>query len=182
VAQGLRRLRRSRAPARYDRWLGWFDEQGVEGIGFGWVNVRRQADGGTAPTHELLEWPYDVEQPIAPAIAAWAGAVDLLAAEPDLAALRLVAAADLVQETQGPAGAEDPSTIVLRRQRGLRRARQADTVEAALVGACDGDLTVGQILAALAQLLDREPAGLREDYLPVVRQLVAQGFLTGQGR
>jgi len=168
--------------ARYDRWLGWFDEQGVEGIGFGWVNLRRQTDGGTAPTHELLEWPYDVEQPIAPAIAAWAEAVDLLASELDLAALRLFAAADLVQETQGPAGAEDPSTIVLRLQRGLRRARQADTVEAALVGACDGDLTIGQILDALAELLDREPAGLREDYLPVVRQLVAQGFLKGQGR
>jgi hypothetical protein len=26
---------------RYDAWLGWFDEQGVEGIGFGWINVHR---------------------------------------------------------------------------------------------------------------------------------------------
>ena len=50
------------------------------------------------------------------------------------------------------------STVVLRQQRGLRRARQVDTVEAALVGACDGELTVGQILDALAQLLDRDPA------------------------
>jgi hypothetical protein len=45
------------------------------------------------------------------------------------------------------------------------------------VGACDGDLTVGQILDALAQLLDREPAGLHATYLPVVRELVAEGFL-----
>ena len=37
---------------------------------------------------------------------------------------------------------------MLRQQRGLRRARQVDTVEAAVVGACDGDLTVGQILDA----------------------------------
>ena len=66
---------------------------------------------------------------------------------------------------------------MLRQQRGLRRARQVDTVEAALVGACDGELTVGQILDALAQLLDRDPAQTRETYLPVVRELVAEGFL-----
>ena len=52
---------------------------------------------------------------------------------------------------------------MLRQQRGMRRARQVDTVEAALVGACDGELTVDQILAALAQLLDQraEPTCVR---------------------
>ena len=45
---------------------------------------------------------------------------------------------------------------MLRQQRGMRRARQADTVEAGLVGACDGDLTVGQILDALASLLGED--------------------------
>ena len=84
---------------------------------------------------------------------------------------------DVRQETYGAPGAEDPAEIVLRQQRGLRRARQADTVEAALVGACDGELTVGQILDALAQLLDRAPAEVRSAYLPVVRELVADGFL-----
>ena len=57
-------------------------------------------------------------------------------------------------------------------------ARRADTVEAALVGACDGDLTVGQILDALAGLLERDPADLRGTYLPVVRELLVEGFLT----
>ena len=66
---------------------------------------------------------------------------------------------------------------MLRQQRGLRRARQADTVEAALVGACDGELTVGQILDALADLLDLDPAQTRDTYLPAVRELVAEGFL-----
>ena len=162
---------------RYDRWLGWLDEQGIEGVGFGWINLRRHRGATQAPVRELLAWPYDVEQPIAPAVAAWATAVDLVRGEPDLEALHLVAAPDLVQETQGPPGAEDPSTIVLRRQRGFRGARQVDTVEAALVGACDGDLSVGQILDALAQILDREPADLRATYLPVVHDLVAEGFL-----
>ena len=60
----------------------------------------------------------------------------------------------------------------------MRRARQVDTVEAALVGASDGDLTAGQILDALATLLDdTDPAALRERLTPTVRDLVAQGFL-----
>jgi hypothetical protein len=77
----------------------------------------------------------------------------------------------------GAPGAEDPETIVLRQQRWMRRAHQADTVVAGLVGACDGDLTVGQILDALATLLDREPADLRATYEPEVRGLVVDGFL-----
>jgi hypothetical protein len=46
------------------------------------------------------------------------------------------------------------------------------------VGACDGELTVGQILDALAQLLDRDPASTRTTYLPAVCELVREGFLT----
>ncbi|WP_395656594.1 methyltransferase [Nocardioides sp.] len=155
---------------RYDTWLSWFEDQGVEAIGFGWINLRRS--GGSR--RELLEWPYDVEQPIAPAIRDWAGAAD---ARVDLGS-RLVARADVRQETLGAPGAEDPETVVLRQQTGFRRARRVDTVEAALVGACDGELTVGQILDAVAQLLDRDPAETRETYLPLARELVAEGFLT----
>jgi ubiquinone biosynthesis protein UbiJ len=59
----------------------------------------------------------------------------------------------------------------------MRRARSADTVEAGLVGACDGDLSVGQILDALAQLLELDPAQTRGTYLPIVRELVSEGFL-----
>ncbi|GGD13397.1 DUF7059 domain-containing protein [Nocardioides daphniae] len=157
---------------RYDAWLSWMEEQGIAGVGFGWINVRR---GGTA--RELVEWPYDVEQPIAPAIEEWETTHDALAGLVDLAEERLVLRNDVRQETQGSPGAEDPETIVLRQQRGMRRARQVDTLEAALVGACDGDLTVGQILDAVASLLDSDPVGVRAQVLPAVREMVAEGFL-----
>ena len=157
---------------RYDTWLSWFDEQGVEGVGFGWVNLRRRDAGGG--THTFLDWPHAVEQPVAPAVAAWGAAIDTPVGSGD----RLVRRDDVVQETVGVPGAEDPSAVVLRQQRGLMRARQVDTVEAALVGACDGDLALGQILDALAQLLDQDPAQLHTTYLPVVRELVDEGFLT----
>ena len=154
---------------RYDTWLAWLEEQRVEAVGFGWVNVRTAGTG----RHDLWDWPYDVEQPIAPAIADWASAI-ATAAEPDT---RLRLREDVVQETIGPAGAEDPASIVLRQQRGFRRARTADTVTAALVGACDGELAVGPLLDAVAQLLDRDPTKTRASYLPVVRELVDEGFL-----
>lgn len=161
---------------RYDTWLEWFERQGIAGVGFGWINLRRT---DSAPTLRLEEWPYDVEQPIAPAIAAWGEAVDALAGlgDADLLAARPVTRADVQQESFGPPGAEDPATVVLRQQRGLRRARQADTVEAALVGACDGELSVQQTLTAIAALLDEEPARLVAERLPAVRELLADGFL-----
>ena len=157
--------------SRYDTWVSWFEQQGIEAVGFGWINLRRS--GAAQPVRELLEWPYDVEQPIAPALHAWAAAGDVVV---DLDS-RLVVRPDIQQETVGAPGAADPEVVVLRQQRGLRRARQADTVEAALVGACDGELSVGQILDALAQLLDLDAAQTRATYLPTVRELVADGFL-----
>lgn len=158
---------------RYDTWLSWLEEQGVEAIGFGWINLRRS--GAADPVRELIEWPYEVEQPVASAIGEWGRAAD---ARVDLDS-HLVARVDVLQETRGAPGAADPETVVIRQQRGLRRARQVDTVEAALVGACDGDLSVGQILDAVAQLLDLDPEQTRATYLPVARELVAEGFLTG---
>jgi hypothetical protein len=44
------------------------------------------------------------------------------------------------------------------------------------VGACDGELTVEQILGALGQLLESDQ-DLHASYLPVVRDLVIEGFL-----
>ncbi|HYG94321.1 MAG TPA: class I SAM-dependent methyltransferase [Nocardioides sp.] len=156
---------------RYDTWLSWLDEQGVEGIGFGWVNLRATRDEN--PVHTLQEWPYDVEQPIAPAIGAWARA----ARRSVTPGSRLVVRPDVRQETVGAVGAEDPATIVLRQQRGFRRARDVDTVTAAAVGACDGDLEVGQILDAVADLLGLDPAAVRQQHLPLITDLVREGYL-----
>jgi hypothetical protein len=159
---------------RYDAWLSWFGEQRIEGVGFGWVNVRSVPGPRT-----FLDHPYAVEQPIAPTIAAWGDAADVLGRLDDeaLLAAHPVMAPDVRQETDGLPGEADPETIVLRQQRGLRRARTADTVVAGLVGAADGDLSVAQLLDALATLLARDPAELRATYLPEVRALVAEGYL-----
>jgi hypothetical protein len=160
-------------PARYDAWLRWLDEQQVEAIGMGWVTLHN-----TAGTTTCEEWPYEIEQPIGPHVLDRFERVEGLPAE--LGDLHLVVAADVVEETAGPPGAADPATIVLRRQRGMRRAEQADTVLAGFVGACDGELSTDQILGALAQLLEVSPDELRRDYLPQIHRLVVDGFLTAR--
>jgi methylase of polypeptide subunit release factors len=165
---------------RYDTWLSWFEEQGAEAVGFGWINLRRlPANASEQPTLRLEDWPYDIEQPIGPEAQ---GIFDRTAAlrdlsDEDLGAARLVTRTDVRQETYGAPGAADPEEIVLRQQRWVRRARQVDTVEAALVGACDGELSVLQILDALADLLGQDAAEVRSTYLPVLRDLVTEGFL-----
>ena len=164
---------------RYDAWLAWFAEQDIEAVGFGWLHLRRTEHLGRSPVVHLEEWPYEVEQPLGREVADRARRTDFLAADDDaLLASRLQVRVDVRQETVGEVGAADPETIVLRQQRGMRRARQADTVEAGLVGACDGDLTVGQILDALASLLGEDAGALRRDRAAAVRELVADGFLT----
>ena len=77
----------------------------------------------------------------------------------------------------GEPGAADPEFIVLRQQRGMRRARRADTLTAAVVGASDGELTLHQILRALSELLDEPVEQLVATALPEVRILVDEGFL-----
>ncbi len=158
---------------RYDTWLAWFEEQGAEAVGFGWIHLRRVSTG-TGEVHRLEDWPYAVAQPLGDEVAAHFRRTTQLRGLSDarLLATRPVARPDVVQETLGAPGAEDPGQIVLRQQVGLRRARQVDTAEAALVGACDGELTVAQILAALDQIL-----GAHGVSTGVVRDLVADGFL-----
>jgi len=159
---------------RYDTWLSWFDEQGIEAVGFGWINLRRVSTGSTTgggTRTEFLDWPYDVEQPVAPALRDWFDHVEVT---PDSV---LLCRDDVQQEAIGLPGAEDPEAVVLRQKAGLRRARTVDTVEAALVGACDGDLAVGQILDAVAQLLEVDPAETRATYLAAAQELADEGFL-----
>ncbi|MBB6566101.1 methyltransferase [Kribbella sandramycini] len=155
---------------RYDAWMRWFADQNVEAIGMGWISLHN-----VPGELEAEEWPYEIERPIGPHVLHRFERREGLPA--DLTALHLVVADDVIQETTGQPGAEDPATIVLRRQRGMRRAEQVDTVLAGFVGACDGDLSVGQILAALADLLDRPAVDVLTEYLPQIRSLVVEGFL-----
>ena len=157
----------------YDAWLGALEDAGVQGIGFGVVSVRRTGD---APRVTTLDRPHPVQQPLGPHLDAWFARQRWLAAHRDDHALSravLVLADDVVQEQRGAPGADDPAHLVLRQQLGLRRAVEADTATAALAGACDGQLPVGTLVAAVREVLGGVPDGLLDE----VRHLVDVGVL-----
>ena len=161
---------------RYDEWLGWFESEGITGVGLGWIVLRRTDRG--QPSVLLEDWPHAVEQPLGIEVGQWLDRVETMAEMDDDSVLATAwrVRSDVREETVGAPGQADPEAIVLRQQRGLRRARQVDTVQAALVGACDGDLTAGSILEAVGTLLQTriDP----RDHVPAIRQLVAEGYLT----
>ncbi|WP_051425568.1 DUF7059 domain-containing protein [Jiangella gansuensis] len=161
---------------RYEAWLRWFDDNDVDGVGFGWVALRRS--GAADPAVRMEEWAHAVEQPLGPEIGAWFDRADTLRSDDAaLLASRLTVAGHVVQEQIGQPGEEDPEHIVLRQHRGLLRAVDAGTAEAGFVGACDGTLPVGVIVDALAAVLSVDAGELRADLLPRVRDLVRDGFL-----
>ena len=163
---------------RYDRWLSWFAESKIEAMGFGWITLRKAVRD--VPQVRIEEWTAPVSQPVSTDFAAWANRTDSLAAG-NLLEVYWRVGDDVVQETAGPVGAEDPAIIQVQRTGGLRPAKQLDTIEAGLLSASDGDLTAGQILDALAHLLDQDAGQLRRTYEPVIAELVADGFLTAAG-
>ncbi len=90
---------------------------------------------------------------------------------------RVAVRPDVTEERHGRPGAPDPSVILLRQGGGLGRVVRLDTVTAAFVSVCDGDLTAGQALTAIAGLLGAPADEVRAQAMPVVRELVADGLL-----
>ncbi|WP_035853790.1 DUF7059 domain-containing protein [Kitasatospora azatica] len=162
---------------RYNEWLDAFEAAQVEGIGFGWITLR--ASGADRPTVRIEEWPHPVEQPLGPHIEQWFARQDFLRTHDDAALLaaRYQLADEVVQEQVGSPGAEDPEHVVLRHNRGMRRATKVDTVGAGFAGVCDGTLAAGEILDAIAQLLGEDRVRLRDRAPESLRLLVEQGFV-----
>ncbi|MBW1603787.1 class I SAM-dependent methyltransferase [Streptomyces sp. JJ66] len=163
--------------ARYDAWLDEFERTGTQGVGFGWIALRKS--GAADPAVTIEEWTHPVEQPLGDTVRAHFERQDFLRAYDDAALLgtRFRLADGVLQEQIGPPGAEDPEHVVLRQSRGMRRASQVDTVGAGFAGVCDGTLPAGRILDAIAQLVGEDQTVLRDRTPQAIRLLVEQGFL-----
>ena len=102
----------------------------------------------------------------------------------------LVVAEDVTEERHSRPGAEHPNVILLRAGSGLCRTILLSTETAGFVSACDGELSIGQILGALAMLLgweDYTPDARaafgtenehpRDTLLVAIRELIEKSFL-----
>ncbi|WP_448005502.1 class I SAM-dependent methyltransferase [Agromyces bauzanensis] len=171
----------------YDAWLDDFERRGVREIGFGYVLLRRADAARPAPAAstrlariERLHGPLGASPGgLGAHLAACLAAHDRQASLDDhaLSDTRLTVAGDVTEERHHWPGDEDPTAMLLRQGGGFGRVVDLDTGLAALVGACDGELTVGAIVSAIAQLLEVDEVALSADLLPAVRALIDDGML-----
>jgi methylase of polypeptide subunit release factors len=165
----------------YAAWLADFAARGVVGVGFGLVTLRKPLEAAERPRlRRVEERRTGPGLPTGAEVAAALVAHDWLAGRDDAALLTaaLQVAADVTEERHHLPGAEDPSVILLRQGGGAGRTVQASTALAGFVGACTGELTVGQLTDALAVLLEVPEAELTAELLPAVRSLITDGLLT----
>lgn len=180
----------------YLAYLNDFESRNVHSIGFGMIWLRRPTEetaaGVTEPLQRFEEITYPIQQPVAHALTESVRRYDRLAAMDDeaLLAAHLEVAEDVTEERHGRPGAEHPSVILLRAGSGLCRTQLLSTETAGFASASDGELAVGQIVAALAMLLswpeyDEAAAAARgtqqqhprDTLLYAVRELVLKSFL-----
>ena len=164
-------------PDRYREWCDYFDRLRIEAVGLGWLVLRNV--GRAQPWIRIEDWPHPLAQPIGPTLAAELDAIDRLSGMGDDQVLqtRWRLAEDVVEESTGRPGQADPEHIVLRQQVGFRRAFALDTATAGILGACDGELTLAEIIAAVSDLIGADPAALTQDTLERVREFVLDGLL-----
>ncbi len=141
------------AQRRFGEYLEDFASRDVEGVGFGYVWLRRpevgRAHGVGRVFEEVLR---EVDSPLGPWLKREIDAADALVGL-DVASARAVVAEDVTTETYGRPLDPHPQMIVLRQGSGLRRTHALTTEQAGLVSACDGDVPVGALAAAVVELV-----------------------------
>ena len=188
IRDGGTRVGTSEYEVRAAEWLDDFAARGVTAVGFGYLLLRKPMvrDAARLLRTEVLTSPLGsvvaggAPTGIGDHLLAGLRAYDRVAALDDaaLGAHRLTVAPDVTEERHYWPGEENPTVIRLRQGGGFARTIDADAALAGLVGASDGELTVAEIVGALADLLEVNEAALRDDLLPRVRELIVTGLLT----
>ena len=156
----------------YAAWLDDFADRGVTAVGFGYVTLRASQTG--LARFERVDGA--VGGNLAAHVAVVLAAHDWLSGA-SLVDAHLTVASDVTEQRHYWPGDEHPTVIDLRQGGGFARSVATGTALAAVVGACDGDLSVGAICGAIAQLLGVDEGELLDEILPGVRELVATGML-----
>ena len=157
-----------------ERWLDDFARRGVTDVGFGYLTLRKPHAEPTVRRIERYDAP--LGGALGEHIASVFAAHDWLNAH-DLPAARLTLAPDVTEERHYWPGADDPTVMLLRQGAGFARSVPMGTALAAVVGACDGELPIGVIAAAVADLLEVDVEAVLADVLPTIADLVVTGFL-----
>jgi methylase of polypeptide subunit release factors len=165
--------------AKASAWLDWFAENDVEGIGFGFVTLRRTDAAHPEVVCEDLRHAYD--DPLGPESAAWLDRVEWLRTHDNdalLATRFTVPESVLLEEVSAPT--EDGWEAVVRRLHrtdGPGWQHELDETAARLLAGFRGALPLEDLITLLAYANDVSADDLAAAALPVVRELVRHGMV-----
>lgn len=159
---------------QYEAWLDDFAARGVTEVGFGYLTLRRPRGAPTLRRFEVLDGP--TAGSLGEHVLACLHAHDRMQGA-DPFSTRFTVAPDVTEERHYWPGDEHPTVIRLRQGTGFARTVPVGTALAAVVGACDGELTLGAICDAVAELLETDGQTLREEIVSHVRELAFTGML-----
>lgn len=163
-------------------WLDWFEEHDVEGIGFGFVTLRRCAADSGPPEVVCEDLRHAYDDPLGPEADGWLRRVDWLRTHDDAEALlsaRLVVAPGTVLEEISRHDEQGWSRFVhrLHRTDGPGWQHEIDELGGRLLSGCQGALAVRDLLELLAVGCGEDVAELGNAAVPMLRELVRHGMV-----
>lgn len=165
--------------AEFDRWVTYYEEQGIEGMGMGVIAMRRRE--GASNWFMAEDGPDRMLGACGEAVLRGFSAMDFLETVRDDGALlgaRLRAAPDMtLQRTYEPTPEGWSETDVeIRCRQGFVYPGKIDRYVADLITACDGRRSLGEVLAPLTAAVANRSEILSAS-CRIVRRLVEKGFL-----
>jgi hypothetical protein len=160
-------------------WLDDFEARGVTAVGFGYVLLRSRAAARAMPFRRLERLDGPVGAGLGAHLAATLDAYDWQASldAERFARTMLIVAPDVTEERHYWPGDEHPAVMNLRQGGGFARSYPLGTALAAVVGACDGELSIDAICSAVSELLEADEGELLAEILPSMREFVTVGML-----
>jgi hypothetical protein len=180
AASWLRQTERAADWGEFDDWVDYYDQCGIEAIGFGLITMRKRGDG-RPPWFRAEVAEQDFALPCGDHLGAAFELADLVRAsdDGDLLATTFRTAPDVVLDERRQPGAGSWIALDrrLRQTAGLCREGEVDDVVAAIVGGCDGQRTLADVLDAVAAGCGAGAAEVRSSAMPIVRRMIEQAFL-----
>ena len=165
----------------FDRWISYYQQAGVEAIGFGLVTMRRRQQG--RPTWFVAEdAPDAIGYPAGDAVVEAFARHDFLrdhvSDEGLLAAtVRLAPAMTMTQRFRWVEGGWSTVEAVVRRDRGLRYGFDVDAAGVALLARADGTVPLRDVLVAVAREFSLPDDALLDEGPGIARRLIERGAL-----
>ena len=160
----------------YEAWLADFARRGVTGVGLGYMCVGNDDGLPRGPWRRFEEVTGPAPANLnAFAELVWANRELMMCSDAELARKHLVARG--IEHRLHTPGKDSPFMLKLAQTGGFASELQVTSAVAAVVGACDGELSVGILIDTVADLLEQDPSSVRDEVFPALRELIGLGVL-----